>query len=231
MTILVIEDEQKLSDILKKALTNQRYAVDTAFDGEIGLQKAMKNNYALIILDIMLPKKDGMEVCKELRAHQVQTPIVMLTARGVVEDRIQGLDIGADDYLIKPFGIDELFARIRAVLRRRKVIESTILKIGDLIFDKTRHEVIRAGKSIALTPKEYRLLETLIRNNILETLIRNNNQALTRRQLIDEAWGPEFKESNNELNVHIRYLRRKIDGDNQKPLIHTIRGVGYTLKE
>lgn len=222
MTILIIEDEKKLALILKKALTSQRYAVDIANDGEEGLEKAMKNNYALIILDIMLPKKDGMEVCRELRSHQVQTPIVMLTARGVVEDRVQGLNMGADDYLIKPFGIDELFARIRAVLRRRKVIESSILKVADLILDKTRHEVMRAGKSIQLTPKEYR---------ILDTLVRNNNQALTRRQLIDEAWGPDFVETNNELNVHIRYLRRKIDAHNLKPLIHTIRGVGYTLRE
>lgn len=222
MTILVIEDEIKLSNILKKALKNERYAVETAFDGEEGLDKAMKNNYSLIILDIMLPKKDGMEVCRELRNHQINTPIIMLTARGVVGDRVQGLDVGADDYLVKPFGIDELFARMRAVLRRRKVVESTILKIADLILDKTRHEVTRAGKKISLTPKEYRLLDTLI---------RHNSQAMTRRQLIDEAWGPNFTEANNELNVHIRYLRRKIDPTNAKPLIHTIRGVGYTLKE
>ncbi|MDP3962382.1 MAG: response regulator transcription factor [bacterium] len=222
MTILVIEDEIKLVNILKKALKNERYAVDTAFDGEEGLQKAMKNNYSLIILDIMLPKKDGMEVCRELRAHHINTPIIILTARGVVGDRVQGLDLGADDYLIKPFGIDELFARMRAVLRRRKVVESSILKIADLVVDKTRHEVTRAGKRVQLTPKEYRLLDTLI---------RHSSHAMTRRQLIDEAWGPDFVEANNELNVHIRYLRRKIDPANAKPLIHTIRGVGYTLRE
>ena len=222
MTILIIEDEKKIAAILKKALTNERYAVDLAFDGEEGLQKAMKNNYALIILDIMLPKRDGMEVCRELRAHHVQTPIIMLTARGMIADRTQGLDNGADDYMVKPFGIDELFARIRAVLRRRKVIESHILKIADLIVDKTRHEVTRSGRKIQLTPKEYRLLDTLI---------RHNSHAITRRQLMDEAWGPHFMETNNELNVHIRYLRRKIDSSGLKPLIHTIRGVGYTIRE
>lgn len=222
MTILVIEDEIKLVNILKKALKNERYAVDTALDGEEGLAKAMKNNYSLIILDIMLPKKDGMQVCRELREHQIHTPIIFLTARGVIGDRVEGLDIGADDYLVKPFGIDELFARMRAVLRRRKVAEANVLKIADLVVDKTKHEVTRAGKKISLTPKEYRLLDTLI---------RHNSQALTRRQLIDEAWGPEFNEANNELNVHIRYLRRKIDPVHVKPLIHTIRGVGYTLRE
>lgn len=222
MTILVIEDEKKLSDILKQALKSERYAVDVAYDGEEGLDKAMKGNYGLIILDIMLPKKDGLEVCKELRAHQIHTPVIMLTARGTVEDRVTGLDIGADDYLIKPFGIDELFARIRAVLRRRKTSDSNIWKIGDLVMDKKKHEVTRAGKVIALTPKEYRLLDALI---------SNQGQALSRRQLIDNAWGPDFVETNNELNVHVRYLRRKIDGDAHKPLIHTVRGVGYTLKE
>ncbi len=222
MTILIIEDEIKLSDILKKALKAENYATETAFDGEEGLKKAMTNNYALIILDIMLPKKDGMEVCKELRKNHIQTPIIMLTARGLIEDRIQGLNLGADDYLLKPFGIRELQARIRAVLRRRNVAESEILKIGNLVMDTAKHEVTRAGKKIALTPKEYR---------ILDTFVRRPHQAITRRQLVDEVWGPEFNENNNELNVHIRYLRRKIDGKGMKPLIHTLRGVGYTLHE
>ncbi len=222
MTILVVEDEKKLSDILRQALKGEKYAVDVAYDGEEGLAKAMKGNYGLIILDIMLPKKDGLAVCKELRARHIHTPVIMLTARGTVEDRVTGLDIGADDYLIKPFGIDELFARIRAVLRRRKTADSNVWKIGDLVMDKKKHEVTRAGKVIALTPKEYRLLDTLI---------SNQGQALSRRQLIDNAWGPDFEETNNELNVHVRYLRRKVDGASTKPLIHTVRGVGYTLKE
>ncbi len=222
MSILIIEDEKKLVDILKRALKGERYSVDVAMDGEEGLEKAMKNNYALIILDIMLPKKDGLAVCKELRARHVHTPIIMLTARGTVEDRVSGLDVGADDYLIKPFGIDELFARIRALLRRRKTTDSDIKKVGDLVMDKKKHEVTRAGKRVSLTPKEYKLLDTLI---------TFQGEAINRRQLIDHAWGPEFEETNNELNVHIRYLRKKIDGPKQKPLIHTVRGVGFVLKE
>ncbi len=211
MTILVIEDEKKLSDILKKALNTERYSVE-----------GLKNNYGCIILDIMLPKKDGFEVCRELRARHIHTPIIMLTARGTIEDRIKGLDLGADDYLTKPFGIEELFARIRTVLRRRKTTESIILKIDDLIFDTKKHEVTRAGKVIPLTPKEYKLLDILL---------RHIGEAITRQQLIDIVWNPDFKETNNELNVHMRYLRRKIDSPNLKPLIHTVRGVGYILKE
>jgi DNA-binding response OmpR family regulator len=221
MTILIIEDERKLVEILRKALKTEKYAVDYAYDGEEGLEKAMKNNYNLILLDIMLPKKDGMEVCRELRAHDIQTPVIMLTARGLVGDRVQGLDLGADDYIVKPFGITELSARIRAVLRRKKNVESPILKIGDLVIDNNRHEVMRAGKQLMLTPKEYRLLETLA---------KNTGHALSRRQLLDEAWGPGFKEENHELNVHMRYLRRKVDPSGQKPLIHTVRGVGYALR-
>ena len=222
MTILIIEDEKKLVEILKKALSHERYAVDAAYDGDEGLSKALKNNYSLILLDIMLPGKDGMEVCAEIRKHGIQTPVIMLTARGILEDRVHGLNLGADDYIVKPFEMTELFARIRAVLRRRKAIELPVLRVGDLIFDQTRHEVMRAGKKISLTPKEYRLLNTLI---------RNTNHSLPRRQLLDETWGPDFKESNHELNVHMRYLRRKIDPEGSKPLIHTIRGVGYTLHE
>ncbi len=222
MAVLVIEDERKLVDILKRALKGERYSVDVAYDGEEGLEKAMKNNYALIILDIMLPKKDGFTVCKELRQRQIHTPIIMLTARGSVEDRVVGLDVGADDYLIKPFGLNELFARVRAVLRRPKTTEANVAKVADLIIDRKKHEVTRAGKVVALTPKEYKLLDTLI---------SNPGEAINRRQLIDHAWGPTFKETNNELNVHIRYLRSKIDSRKNKPLIHTVRGVGFVLKE
>ncbi len=222
MSILIIEDEGKIADILKRALISERYTVDIAYDGEDGLSKALKNNYTLILLDIMLPKKDGYEVCRELRARFIHTPIIMLTARATSEDRVTGLDFGADDYLIKPFSIDELFARIRAVLRRRKTTDSLVLKIADLVLDTKKHECTRSGKIISLTPKEYR---------ILETLMHKNGQALTRRQLIDTAWGPAFNEANNELNVHIRYLRKKVDAAPYKPLIHTVRGVGFTLKE
>ncbi|MEY4602260.1 MAG: hypothetical protein RL292_201, partial [Candidatus Parcubacteria bacterium] len=180
--------------------------------------------YSFIILDIMLPKKDGVAVCRELRAKQIHTPVLMLTARGTVEDRVTGLDAGADDYLVKPFGITELFARIRAVLRRRKTTDSNIATIADLTMDRKKHEVTRGSKVLQLTPKEYKLLDTLL---------SNQGEAILRRKLIDEAWGPEFKESNNELNVHIKYLRTKIDGGaktKRKPLIHTIRGVGFAIK-
>ena len=170
----------------------------------------------------MLPKKDGFLVCKELRERQIHTPIIMITARDSVTDRVTGFDAGADDYLIKPFDLKELTARIRAVLRRRKKTDSDIVKVADLIMDKKKHEVTRAGKVIALSPKEYKLLDILI---------SNQGEALNRKKLIDYAWGPTFKETNHELNVHIRYLRRKIDSEKNKPLIQTIRGVGFTLKE
>jgi len=182
----------------------------------------MKNEYSLIILDIMLPGKDGILVSKELREHHIHTPIIMLTAKGSIEDRVIGLNAGADDYLIKPFSLKELFARIRVILRRRKTTDSDIIKIADLIMDKKKHEVTRAGRVIPLTPKEYKLLDVLL---------SGNGEAINRRKLIDHAWGPGFKETNNELNVHIKYLRTKINEINKKPLIHTIRSVGFILKE
>jgi DNA-binding response OmpR family regulator len=222
MAILIIEDEKKLVDILVTTLKNERYSTDVAYDGETGLEKAMKNNYSMIILDIMLPKKDGLTLCKELRAREIHTPVIMLTARGNQDDRVIGLDAGADDYMVKPFGLDELFARIRAVLRRRKTTDSNLIKMADLVMDKKKHEVSRAGKIIDLTPKEYKLLDTLI---------SNQGEAVNRRKLIDHAWGPAFQEKNHELNVHIKYLRLKIEGEDNKPLIHTIRGVGFILKE
>ncbi|MFA6554314.1 MAG: response regulator transcription factor [Candidatus Paceibacterota bacterium] len=222
MIILIIEDEKKLADVLKRALKTENYSTDCAFDGEEGLQKAVKNNYDLIILDIMLPKKDGVEICRELRVNHIHTPIIMLTAKGTHEDRVIGLNAGADDYLLKPFGMNELFARIRAVLRRRKTTDSDILTISDLIVDRVRHEVTRAGRIIRLTPKEYKLLGVLL---------NHRGEAISRKRLIDSIWKPDHSENNNELNVHVRYLRRKIDGKGQKPLIHTIRGVGFVVKE
>ena len=222
MAILIVEDEKKLVDILKKALKNERYSVDTAYDGEVGLEKATANSYDMILLDIMLPNKDGFAVCKELRERQIHTPIIMITAKGSVGDRVDGFDSGADDYLVKPFDLKELSARIRAVLRRRKKTDSDIVKVADLVMDKKKHEVSRAGKVVPLSPKEYMLLDILI---------SNHGEAINRQRLISHAWGPTFKETNHELNVHIKYLREKIDENSDKPLIHTIRGVGYVLKE
>ena len=219
MAILIVEDEKKLSKLLEQALKGERYSVDTAYDGQEGLDKAMKNNYALILLDIMLPKKDGLAVCQELRAHHIHTPIIMLTARAATTDCVLGLDAGADDYLVKPFGMSELFSRIRAVLRRRKTTDANIVKIANIVMDKKRHEVMQAGKIISLTPKEYK---------ILDILMVNQGEAIQRKRIIDHVWGPEFRETHNELNVHMRYLRRKIDKD--ASLIHTVRGVGFIMR-
>lgn len=221
MSVLIVEDDRKLSNILKSALKNERYSTDTAFDGEEAYEKARKNNYSMILLDVLLPLKDGFTVCKELRDHQIHTPIIMLTARGTLEDRVIGLNLGADDYLIKPFGLEELFARIRTVLRRRKTTDGDIYKIEDLVMDKKRHEVTRGGKVVSLTPKEYKLLNYLI---------TRPSEAIKRQELIDHAWGPNFVEKHNELNVHIKYLRTKIDKGSKKSLIHTVRGTGFILK-
>lgn len=222
MTILIIEDEKKLVEILKKALKGERYACDVAYDGETGLEKALTGSYSLIILDLSLPKKDGLDICKELRQKLIHTPVIMLTARGIIDDKVKGLDVGADDYLLKPFSLDELFARIRAVLRRRKVAEGALLTFADLVLDSKKHQVTRAGKVLPLTPKEYRLVETLL---------YNKGQAVARLQLIEEAWGEDSKKINFELNVHMRYLRRKVDSGRKEPLIKTVRGVGYALRE
>jgi DNA-binding response OmpR family regulator len=222
MAILLIEDEKKLSDIISRALKSELYSVEVAYDGKDGLEKATKNSYSLIILDIMLPQKDGLTVCKELREKGIHTPVIILTARGTLEDKVLGFDVGADDYLVKPFGIAELLARIRAIAKRRKVAAPDIKIVADLIMDKKKHEVTRGGKKIHLPPKEYKLLDTLM---------TFQGEAVPRRRLIDHAWGPEFVETHNELNVHIRYLRKKIDTTANKPLIHTVRGVGFTLRD
>lgn len=222
MSMLIVEDRREIAVLLKQALKTERYSADVAYDGESGLRKALQNSYSLIILDVLLPKRDGFSVCQELRARQIHTPVIMLTARESIDDRIFGLNAGADDYLVKPFGMTELFARIRAVLRRRKTVDADIRKVGDLIVDKVKHEVTRAGTLISLTPKEYKLLDVLI--------VRQG-EVMRRRELLDYAWGPDFVEAGNELNVHIRYLRRKLEKANKKVLVHTVRGVGFVLRE
>ncbi|HEU0085804.1 MAG TPA: response regulator transcription factor [Candidatus Paceibacterota bacterium] len=222
MTILVVEDEEKLVQILKKALTRERFTVDYALDGEEGLKKALRNTYDVIILDVVLPRRDGFDICLELRSRNIHTPVIMLTARSLIEDRVKGLDMGADDYLVKPFGIEELLARIRSVLRRRKTADGDIWKVADLVLDTKKHELTRAGQNIPLTPKEY---------SLLLSLISRTGEALSKKELIESAWGPQFKESGNKLNVHIRYLRKKVDQPGMKPLIRTVRGMGFMLKE
>ena len=222
MTILVVEDEIKITRFIKKGLEMEHYTVDTAYDGKEALEKGEINNYDLIILDIMLPKVDGIEVCKQLREKKIETPIIMLTARDTVEDRIKGLDVGADDYLIKPFAFGELIARIRALLRREKTVKSTQLKISDLLLDPATHEVFRGEKEISLSSKEYRLLDYMM---------RRPGHVCTRTMIGEHIWGYNFKDDSNVIDVYISYLRKKIDKGFHAKLIHTIRDVGYKIQD
>lgn len=222
MRILLVEDEKKLSEVIASGLAEAGYAVDTAFDGEEGLYLAEHESYDVVILDGMLPKKDGVEVCKELRAKGIKTAILMLTARSKVEDRVIGLDAGADDYLTKPFEFIELKSRIQALLRRTYQQPKTVIKIADLEVDPTKHEVYRAGKSVQLTPKEFA---------ILELLVRNKNQVVTRTQIIEHTWDYNFDRMSNVVDVFIRTLRKKIDHGHSRKLIHTVHGVGYKISE
>lgn len=222
MTILVVEDEIKITRFVKKGLEMEHYTVDTAYDGEEALEKAEINNYDLIILDIMLPKIDGIEVCKRLRKNKVETPIIMLTARDTIEDRIKGLDVGADDYLVKPFAFGELVARIRALLRREKTVKSTKLVVGDLVLDPATHEVRRNNKEVPLSSKEYRLLDYMM---------RRPTHVCTRTMIGEHIWGYNFTDDSNVIDVYISYLRKKIDKGFHNKLIHTVRDVGYKIQD
>jgi DNA-binding response OmpR family regulator len=222
MTILVVEDEIKITRFIKKGLEMEHYTVDTAYDGAEALEKAEINNYDLIVLDIMLPKIDGIEVCRRLRAAKVETPIIMLTAKDTVEDRIKGLDAGADDYLTKPFAFGELIARIRALLRREKTVSTTRLQVGDLILNPATHEVFRNNKEIQLSSKEYRLLDYMM---------RRPGHVCTRTMIGEHIWGYNFKDDSNVIDVYISYLRRKIDTGFNHKLIHTVRDVGYKIQD
>ncbi len=220
MRLLVVEDEPKLNRVLCQALREEAYAVDTAVDGEQGEELAEINDYDLIILDILLPKKDGIAVCTALRAVGNSTPILMLTARDAVEDRILGLDSGADDYVVKPFNIDELLARVRALLRRDTPVKSTRLQVDSLSMDTTSHRVTRHDAPIDLTSKEYA---------VLEYFMRHPDQVLTRTMISEHVWDEEFDSFSNIIDVYIRRLRRKIDDNFQPKLLHTVRGSGYIL--
>ncbi|RLC38003.1 DNA-binding response regulator [Candidatus Falkowbacteria bacterium] len=222
MTILVVEDEIKITRFIKKGLEMDHYTVDIAYDGKEALEKAEINNYDLIILDIMLPKMDGIEVCKKLREAKVETPIIMLTAKNTVEDRIKGLDAGADDYLVKPFAFGELLARIRALLRREKTVKNTELQVGDLTLNPATHEVFRENKEISLSSKEYRLLDYMM---------RRPGHVCTRTMIGEHIWGYNFKDDSNVIDVYISYLRRKIDKGFRARLIHTVRDVGYKIQD
>ena len=222
MYILIVEDEKKVAGFIKQGLQEERYTVDVAYDGEEALLLAGMNRYDVIILDIMLPKKDGMEVLKALRTQGLSTPILMLTAKDTLEDKVRGLDSGADDYITKPFAFAELLARIRALLRRGKPTNETSLTAADLMLDPATHKVQRAGKQIELTSKEYALLEYFL---------RNKGQVLTRTLINEHVWGYRFDTGTNIVDVYVNYLRSKIDRGFDKKLIHTVRGVGYVLRE
>jgi len=221
MRILVIEDERQLADIIKRGLEEEGYAVDTAYSGEEGEYLAEDFSYDLIVLDIILPKKDGIEVCLTLRQREVKTPILMLTCKGSVGDKVKGLDSGADDYLVKPFAFEELAARVRTLLRRESNLISSKLEVGDLVMDTSTRQVWRGQRYIELTGKEYA---------ILEYLMRHPNIVITRTMLEQHVWDLEFDSISNLVDVYIRRLRRKIDEGDEDSLIQTVRGAGYRIK-
>ncbi len=221
MRVLVVEDEKKLAGFIKRGLKEKKYAVDAAHDGDEGLFLAEVNPYDLIILDVMLPKKDGISICRELRKNGNTTPVLLLTARDDVEDKIAGLDSGADDYLTKPFAFGELLARVRALLRRKDNVKTTRLTVADLELDQLTHKVTRAGKEVELTSTEYALLEYLM---------LNAGQVVTRTMISEHVWSDDLDAFSNVVNVYISYLRKKIDNGAKKKLIHSIRGTGYSLK-
>ena len=223
MHILVVEDEKRLAFLLRRVLLEERHTVDLAHDGHTGLDLAESGTYDVVILDVMLPGIDGIEICRQMRADGVMSPVLMLTARGAVEDRVAGLNVGADDYLTKPFAMEELLARVNALLRRRdRTFEATPqLTVGDLTLDLVRHEARRAGRVIELTAKEFALLEYLM---------RHPGQALTRTQIIDAVWRYDLDALSNVVDIYIHYLRDKIDSGFSRPLIKTVRGVGYKIE-
>jgi len=217
-----VEDEEKIASFIKRGLKEERYVVDLAYDGEKGLFSAEVNRYDLIIIDIMLPKKDGISLCRELRAKKIDVPILMLTAKDKVGDKVSGLDAGADDYLTKPFAFEEFLARVKALLRRKRIDKTATLKAADLELDQLTHKVKRAGKEIILTSKEYALLEYFM---------LNTSQVITRTMISEHVWNEDFDSFTNVIDVYVSYLRNKIDKNFKKQLIHTIRGTGYILKE
>jgi DNA-binding response OmpR family regulator len=221
MRILVVDDDRRLCAVIKRGLLEEAYAVDLAYDGEEGEYLAEINPYDLIILDIMLPNKDGIEVCRELRAKKINTPILMLTAKDTVEDRVKGLDTGADDYLVKPFAFNELLARVRALLRREAMSKSPELRVGDLTLNTLTRQVWRGQRPIELTAKEY---------VILEYFMRHPNVVVTRTMVEEHAWDYDFDSLSNLVDVYMRRLRRKIDNEGEDSLIQTLRGAGYRLR-
>lgn len=221
MRVLIVEDDESLNKILTKRLKEKGIAVDSCFNGEDGLYYMESIEYDCVILDWMLPKMEGTEILQKYRAAGGQAPVLFLTARDSISDRVLGLDSGADDYLIKPFAFDELFARIRVLTRRIHHENNTVLSLDDLEMNTLAHTVTRSGKLITLTSKEYALLEYLL---------RNQNMVLTRSQIAEHVWNYDFDYDSNVVDVYIRYLRNKIDKKAITPLIHTVRGYGYVLR-
>jgi DNA-binding response OmpR family regulator len=222
MRVLLVEDEPRLSRVIKKGLIEDGFAVDIAFDGEEGLFLAESEPYDVIVLDIMLPKLDGLEVCRRLRGKNVKTPILILTAKAAVEDKVAGLDSGADDYVTKPFAFIELRSRIHALLRRSTGESSPQLTTADLIVDPMKHIVTRAGAKIILTPKEF---------SILELLLWHKDEVVTRTMITEHVWDYNFEGMSNIVDVFVASLRRKIDKKSSHKLLHTIHGVGYKMSE
>jgi heavy metal response regulator len=222
MRILVVEDEKKVASFLQKGLEEEYYAVDCAYDGEEALYMVEANDYDLMILDIMLPKIDGLEVLKGVRDKKVPLPVLMLTAKDSVEDVVKGLDAGGDDYLTKPFAFAELLARVRALLRRKEREPAGELQVADLVLDPVTHAVSRGGREIELTAKEYALLEYLM---------RQVNRVVTRTMISEHVWDYHFDPMTNVIDVYVNHLRNKIDLNSSQRLIHTIRGVGYMLND
>jgi len=221
MRTLVVEDSRRLAGIIKRGLLEEGYTVDNAYDGEEAQYMAETTPFDVIILDVMLPKKDGVTVCRELREKKVNTPILMLTAKDTVEDNVRGLDSGADDYQVKPFAFTELLARVRALLRREVYPKTQKLQVGDLVMDLQTREVCRGERKIDLTAKEHA---------ILEYFLRRPNAVVTRTMLGESVWDYEFDGISNIIDVYVRRIRRKIDEDGQKSLIQTLRGAGYRLR-
>ena len=224
MRILVVEDEKKINDVIVKTLKKEKYGVDSCFDGEEALDYIFSVEYDIILLDIMLPNKDGFEVLKSMRKKGIKTPVLFLTARDQIEDRVRGLDLGADDYLVKPFAFEELLARIRVVLRKNSGSgedSGNVLKIANLTVDCNKHEVFRDDVSIKLSAKEF---------SILEYMMRNKGRVVSKEKIEEHVWDFDYEGGSNIVEVYIKFLRKKVDNDFSPKLIHTIRRVGYILK-
>jgi two-component system response regulator MprA len=219
--ILVIEDDEEIVRVLKRSLEHENYLVDVALDGEMGLITARDHHIDLVILDLMLPGMSGLAVCQRLRTHS-KVPILILTARDTLEDRVQGLDSGADDYVVKPFELPELLARVRALLRRTQEERIPIMTFSDLILDTTTRQAKRANRDISLSAKEY---------DLLELFMRNPGRVLTREEIFERVWGYDFGGVSNVLDVYVRYLRQKLERNGESRLIYTVRSVGYVLRE